>query len=115
MCCCTKATRHTFVYLAVMTDLHKECLQTGSYSLILSSLINSCYCHGIIFFPSIIHNVMQVGLEKPEEPDISLASNLERQLLYLARPSLLDNKPVRIHHKINMISHGLIIITLNNI
>jgi hypothetical protein len=37
---------------------------------------------------------MQVGLEQPEEPDISLASNLERQLLYSARPSLFDNKPV---------------------
>ena len=62
--------------------------------------------YDINFFPFIIHNVMQVGLEQPEEPDISLASNLERQLLY---SSLLDNKPVRIHHKINMILHGLII------
>ena len=38
--------------------------------------------------------ILQVGLEQPEEPDISLASNLERQLLYSARPSLFDNKPV---------------------
>ena len=38
LCCCTKATKHTFVYLAVMIDLHKERLQTGSYNLILSSL-----------------------------------------------------------------------------
>lgn len=36
----------------------------------------------------------QLALDQPDEPDISLASNLERQLLYSARPSLLDNAPV---------------------
>ena len=45
----------------------------------------------------VTHCVIQVGLDEPEEADISLASNLERQLLYSARPSLFDNKPVSIY------------------
>ena len=36
----------------------------------------------------------QPALEHPEEPDITLASNLERQLLYSSRPSLLETRPV---------------------
>ena len=48
----------------------------------------------------IIHCVIQVGLDEPEEADISLASNLERQLLYSARPSLFNNKPVSVYTKV---------------
>ena len=96
MCCSTKTTGHTFVYLAIMIDLHKECLQTDSYSLIPSSLSYQLMLLSWHYFSfHYPHMIMQVGLEQPEEPDISLASNLERQLLYSARPSLLDNKPVR--------------------
>ena len=42
-----------------------------------------------IMFPS-----SQPQLEKAGEEDVSLATNLERQLLYTARPSLIDAKPV---------------------
>ena len=51
-------------------------------------------CRSSYFVREFLLLLIQVGLEKPEEPDISLASNLERQLLYSARPSLFDNKPV---------------------
>ncbi|XP_064398689.1 prestin-like [Halichondria panicea] len=38
-------------------------------------------------------------LEQTDEQDISLATNLERQLLYTARPSLIDTKPIELDHR----------------
>lgn len=40
----------------------------------------------IIFF--------QPKLEQQEKPDLALASNLERQLLYTERPGFFDEQPV---------------------
>ena len=49
-------------------------------------------CIAILFVPSL--SFSQPALEQPSEPDLSLASNLERQLLYSNRPSLFEAKPV---------------------
>jgi MFS superfamily sulfate permease-like transporter len=38
-------------------------------------------------------------LEKPSEPDLTLASNLERQLLYSNRPSLFQAKVIELEHR----------------
>ena len=39
---------------------------------------------------------LQPELEQPIEQDTALATNLERQLLYTARPSLIEAKPVSV-------------------
>ena len=83
----------TIVFVATLTYL----LSRGSY-----------YSYTLLVLPSFPPT--QPTLEQPSEPDLTLASNLERQLLYSNRPSLFEAKPVsHLWHINRQISHNNVI------